>query len=134
MFMKIRLFLIKILLGKKGLIANIEIDGGSFVSREDRFLLVGGSDLWINENGLELMNVKTLEHNEIKDFKFTHHTRFFWRKSKNYMRNELIEKYGDKDVKEAWIKEEQRFKTNAELVGLTEEEYQKWYDGNLLPI
>lgn len=133
MFMKIRLFLIKTLLGKKGLIANIEIDGTSPISREDRFLFVGGSDLWINENGLELMNVKTLKNNEINDFKFTNRTKFFWRKSKNYMRTELIERYGDDDVREAWIKEEQRFKTHAELLGLTEEEYQKWYDENLLP-
>ena len=133
MFMKFRLFLIKLLLGNKGLIANVEIDGGAAIEKEDRFLLVGGSDLWINKNGLELLNVTRADDYEIKAFEFDYHTRYFWREDKDDMRSELIEKYGTEDVKKDWLKKENRFKTHAESMGMTEEEYRVWYDENLLP-
>lgn len=130
--MKLRLFLIKLLLGNKGLIANVEIDGGSAMGQEDRFLIVGGSDLWINRNGLELLNVTRTDDSEIKAFEFSNHTRYFWRTDKNDMRSELIEKYGTDDVKSDWLPKEGRFKTNAESMNMTEEEYLKWHDDNLL--
>lgn len=133
MLMKIRLFLIKLLLGNKGLIANVEIDGGSAMEREDRFLLVGGNNLWINPNGLELLNVTRADNYEIEAFEFDNHSRYFWREGKNDMRSELIEKYGTEDVKKDWLPEEERFKTHAESMNMTEEQYKKWYDENILP-